>query len=42
VKKHDHLMDASRYLVRTGRDLARCKPVDKQDEQDYGSGGWMG
>jgi len=36
------LMDASRYLVRTGRDLARCKPADKQADSCYGVGGWMG
>ena len=42
VKKHDHLMDASRYLVRTGRDLARVKPTESSDDQNYGGGGWMG
>ena len=41
VKKNDHLMDASRYLARTGRDLARCKPADKQADNCCGVGGWM-
>ena len=41
MKKNDHLMDASRYLVRTGRDLARCKPADKQADNSYRlAGGW--
>lgn len=43
VKQNDHLMDATRYLVRTGRDLAVTKPVSKRDDEDYASGGgWMG
>lgn len=45
VKKNDHLMDASRYLVRTGRDIAAIKPSDKRDDDDQqmmGYGGWMG
>lgn len=42
VKKNDHLMDATRYLIRTGRDLARVKPVQKDDDETGFSGGWMG
>lgn len=30
VKKNDHLMDGTRYLVMTGRDLAITKPQSKQ------------
>jgi phage terminase large subunit-like protein len=41
VKKNDHLMDGTRYLFRTGRDLARVKPVKKESEESFG-GGWMG
>ena len=42
VKKNDHLMDSTRYFIRTGRELARCKPAPKQDEEFIGGGGWMG
>jgi len=41
VKKNDHLMDGTRYLFRTGRDLARVRPVKKESEESFG-GGWMG
>ena len=45
VKKNDHLMDASRYIVRTGRDIAALKPSEKRDDDEQynmGYGGWMG
>ncbi|MGE5621425.1 MAG: terminase large subunit domain-containing protein [Candidatus Bathyarchaeota archaeon] len=45
VKKNDHLMDASRYLVRTGREIAITKPVPKKKPASNlygGNGGWMG
>jgi len=45
VKKNDHLMDASRYLIRTGREIAALKPADKPDDDEQhnmGYGGWMG
>jgi hypothetical protein len=41
VKKNDHLMDATRYFVRTGRDLAITKPV-KRPAVSASAGGWMG
>jgi phage terminase large subunit-like protein len=28
VKQNDHLMDATRYLIMSGRDLMRCKPAE--------------
>lgn len=40
VKKNDHLMDATRYLIRTGREIARTKPVKREEE--YYAAGWMG
>lgn len=43
VKKDDHIMDAMRYLVMTGLDLVKVKPVESQGQQQnhYGSDGWM-
>lgn len=40
VKKNDHLMDSTRYLIRTGREIARTKPVPR--EHAFYPGGWMG
>lgn len=47
VKSNDHLMDATRYLVMSGLDRAKTKPVVKKPEaQIYSVGGmatgWMG
>lgn len=47
VKSNDHLMDATRYLVMSGIERAKPKPVDKPKEIDpynyQGSSyGWMG
>lgn len=47
VKRHDHLMDATRYLALTGLDLARTAPVERAPPQAPpprpGSGaGWLG
>jgi hypothetical protein len=37
VKSNDHLMDAFRYLILTGRNVARTKPeiVIPNDEDNY-------
>jgi hypothetical protein len=45
VKKNDHLMDATRYLIRTGREIAALKPATRTDDDEQsvmGYGGWMG
>lgn len=46
VKENDHLMDACRYLLASGMNRAKTKPVDRPRNSDaYGSGGaggWMG
>ena len=43
VKDKDHLMDATRYLVQTGLDLATTKPVAVEDFPDKRrSDDWMG
>lgn len=45
VKSNDHLMDATRYLVMSGLDRAKTKPLPKKDNVDYSQGsssGWMG
>jgi phage terminase large subunit-like protein len=47
VKQNDHLMDALRYAVRSGRPLAKAKPAQKEPEHRYVSPtfaaqGWMG
>ena len=47
VKENDHLMDATRYLVMSGLDRAKVKPVEetRTSQIDYYSGysqGWMG
>src|SRR5262252_5289640 len=45
IKLHDHLMDASRYLVLSGQNVARPVPVAKQPRLEPSSGrsvGWMG
>jgi phage terminase large subunit-like protein len=50
VKENDHLMDATRYLIMSGLERAKVKPVDRPkntDEFGFGSGGssgggWMG
>lgn len=48
VKKNDHLMDCVRYLIMSGLDRARVKPVDKSIQSEYynysgdSSTGWMG
>lgn len=45
VKSHDHLMDATRYLVMSGLDRAKVKPSEKKKEIMYSLGdqghGWM-
>ena len=47
VKKNDHIMDATRYLIMSGLDRTKTKPKPKQTQgyaSHYGSGGqsWMG
>jgi hypothetical protein len=46
VKENDHLMDACRYLLASGMDRAKTKPVDRPRNSDGygagGAGGWMG
>lgn len=47
VKENDHLMDATRYLVVSGMDRAKTKPIPKEKDLEYYtaggySGGWMG
>ena len=44
VKTNDHLMDATRYLVMSGLERAKTKPVDKPKQKQFSpsSGGWMG
>jgi phage terminase large subunit-like protein len=37
VKQNDHLMDATRYLVMSGRDLMRTKPREREPEYVYQS-----
>ncbi len=43
VKKDDHIMDATRYLVKSGLDVVKTKPVKKAPQQLYvGAESWMG
>ncbi len=43
VKENDHLMDATRYLVMSGIEQARVKPVPKSvAPRHHGTTGWMG
>ncbi|MBA3756530.1 MAG: hypothetical protein H0X02_09990, partial [Nitrosomonas sp.] len=47
VKKNDHAMDATRYLIMSGLERAKTKPKEKTKEFDPMSGGgsstgWMG
>jgi hypothetical protein len=44
VKQNDHLMDATRYFIVSGRDRMTTKPAPEEtdDEDYYGShDGWM-
>lgn len=47
VKENDHLMDATRYLIMSGRPVAKAVPVaadpyDQVGAMAAGRGGWMG
>lgn len=43
VKKDDHLMDATRYIIMSGLERAKVKPAEKKKMGSYGgSGGWAG
>lgn len=44
VKEHDHLMDATRYLIMSGLDRAKTEPKRRPVEPEFGMatvGGWM-
>ena len=41
VKESDHLMDSTRYLIMSGLDVAKTKPV-KEEAEYYGGMSWMG
>lgn len=43
VKENDHLCDALRYLIMTGLDIAKAKPIVRPISQDaqYSETGWM-
>jgi len=42
VKENDHLMDATRYLVVSGLQVATTEPVKRNVDRGCSSGGWMG
>ena len=45
VKTNDHLQDATRYLIMSGLQRAKVKPVEVTHEPEYSNGssnGWMG
>ncbi len=46
VKENDHLMDATRYLIMTGLDIAKVKPVENQNQGGFAmqhlANNWMG
>jgi phage terminase large subunit-like protein len=46
VKENDHIMDATRYLVMSGLERAKTKPVERKTETEFshysGGTGWMG
>lgn len=42
IKEHDHLMDATRYLIMSGLDLAVTKPVSSGGGRVTHAGGWQG
>lgn len=42
VKENDHLMDATRYLVVSGLQVATTEPVKRNVDRRYSAGGWMG
>jgi hypothetical protein len=44
VKEHDHLMDATKYFILSGRDRMTTKPAAPTEDDDgyYGHAGWMG
>lgn len=41
VKENDHLMDATRYLIMSGLDIAKTKP-EPENKRVFKAGGWMG
>ena len=42
VKENDHLMDATRYLVMSGLDVASTKPVKRTYDRSHYVNAWMG
>ncbi len=46
VKENDHLMDATRYFIMTGLDIAKVKPVENQNQGGFAlqhlANNWMG
>jgi hypothetical protein len=44
IKERDHLMDATRYLIVSGLDVATVEPVDTphRGPRAQGEGGWLG
>lgn len=42
VKENDHIMDATRYLIMSGIDIASTEPKKKKIDSSHGAGGWMG
>lgn len=43
VKENDHLMDATRYLVVSGLQVATTEPVKRNNDRGHlSAGGWMG
>ncbi|MGB4498528.1 MAG: terminase family protein [Methylococcaceae bacterium] len=42
VKENDHIMDATRYLIMSGIDVATTEPKKNKTNYAHSSGGWMG
>lgn len=42
VKENDHIMDATRYLIMSGLDVASTQVTRKNKEYTQHTGGWMG
>jgi hypothetical protein len=42
VKENDHIMDATRYLIMSGIDVASVETKKKKTDYAHSSGGWMG
>jgi phage terminase large subunit-like protein len=42
VKENDHIMDATRYLIMSGVDIATTEPKKRTTDYSPHAGGWMG